>query len=76
MAALELIISTTQNVVATARKLTKQKPRTKTKTVATPKTKIFKQRVVQPTQEKELQNKPPILKLIKPIPPLSNKRGN
>ena len=48
-----------------ARKLTK--PKVKTKTVAIPKTKIIKQRVVQPTKEKEPQNKPLIIKPIKPI---------
>jgi len=76
MAALELIMSTNQSVVAMARKLTKPKIRTKTKTVAIPKTKIVKQQVAQPTQEKKPQNKPPILKPIKPIQPLPNKRSN
>ena len=75
MAALELIMSTSQSVVAMARKLTKPKVRTKTKIVAIPKTKIVRQRVAQPTQEKEPQNKPPILKPIKPIPPLPNKQS-
>ena len=73
IAALELIMSTSQSVVAMAKKLTKPKLRTKTKTVTIPKTKIVKQRVAQPTQEKEPQNKPPILKPIKPLP---NKRSN
>ena len=72
IAALELIISTSQSVVAMARKLTKTKIRTKTKTVAIPKTEIIKQQVAQPTQEKEPQNKLPILKPIKPTPPLPN----
>ena len=72
MAALELIMSTSQSVVAMARKLTK--PKVKTKTVAIPKTKIIKQRVAQPKQEKEPQNKPSIIKPIKPIPPLLNQR--
>ena len=74
MAALELIMSTSQSVVTMARKLTK--PKVKTKTVAIPKTKIVKQRVGQPTQEKEPQNKPPTLKPIKPTPPLQNQRSN
>ena len=74
MAALELIMSTSQSVVAMARKLTKPKVRIKTKTVAIPKTKIVKQQVDQPKQEKEPQKKPQILKPIKPIPPLSNQR--
>ena len=73
MAALELIMSTSQSVVAMARKLTKSKVRTKT--VAMPKTKIFRQRVAQPTQEKEPQNKPSIIKPIKPIAPLQNKQS-
>ena len=72
MAALELIMSTSQSVVAMARKLTK--PKIRTKTVAIPKTKIIKQRVAQPKQEKEPQNKPSIIKPIKPISPLSNQR--
>ena len=72
MAALELIMSTSQSVVAMARKLTKPKVRTKIKKVAIPKTKIVKQRVAQPTKEKEPQNKPSI---IKPIKPLQNKQS-
>ena len=75
MAALELIMSTSQSVVAMARKLTKPKIRTKTKTVAIPKTKIIKQRVGQQTKEKEPQNKPSIIKPIKPIAPLQNKQS-
>jgi hypothetical protein len=73
MAALELIMSTSQSVVAMARKLTK--PKLRTKTVAIPKTKIIKQRVAQPKQEKEPQNKPSIIKPIKPISPLQNKQS-
>ena len=75
MAALELIMSTSQSVVAMARKLTKPKVRTKIKKVAIPKTKIVKQRVAQPTKEKEPQNKPSIIKPIKPITPLQNKQN-
>jgi hypothetical protein len=73
MAALELIMSTSQSVVAMARKLTKPKVRTKIKKVVIPKTKIVKQRVAQPTKEKEPQNKSSIIKTIKPIKPLQNK---
>ena len=62
-----------------AKKLTKPKPKqklkTKTKTVAIPKTKMVRQQVAQPTQEKEPQNKPPILKRIKTIPPLPIQRS-
>ena len=75
MAALELIMSTSQSVVAMARKLTKPKVRTKIKKVVIPKTKIVKQRVAQPTKEKEPQNKPSIIKPIKPIKPLQNKQS-
>ena len=75
MAALELIMSTSQSVVAMARKLTKPKVRTKIKKVVIPKTKIVKQRVAQPTKEKELQYKPSIIKPIKPISPLQNKQS-
>ena len=73
MAALELIMSTSQSVVAMARKLTK--PKVRTKTVAIPKTKIIKQRVAQPTKEKEPQSKASIIKPIKPIAPLQNKQS-
>ena len=73
MAALELIMSTSQSVVAMARKLTK--PKVRTKTVAIPKTKIVKQRVAQPTKEKKPQNKPSIIRPIKPIAPLQNKQS-
>ena len=75
IAALELIMSTSQSVVAMARKLTKQKVRTKIKKVLIPKTKIVKQRVAQPTQEKEPQSKASIIKPIKPIAPLQNKQS-
>ena len=52
------------------------KPKVRTKTVVIPKAKTVKQRVAQPTQEKEPQNKPPGLKPFKPIQPLQNKRRN
>ena len=73
IAALELIMSTSQSVVAMAKKLTT--PKVKTKTIAIPKTNIIKQRVAQPTKEKEPQNKPSIIKPIKPIAPLQNKQS-
>ena len=73
MAALELIMSTSQSVVAMARKLTT--PKVRTKTVAIPKTKIVKQQVGQKAQEKEPQNNPSIIKPIKPIKPLKNKQS-
>ena len=73
MAALELIMSTSQSVVAMARKLTKPKVRTKIKKVVIPKTKTVRQRVAQPTKEKEPQSKASIIKPIKPIKPLQNK---
>ena len=73
MAALELILGTSQSVVAMARKLIK--PKIRTKTVAIPKTKIVRQRVGQKTKEKEPQNKPSITKPIKPTQPLQNKQS-
>ncbi len=74
MAALELIMSTSQSVVAMARKLTKPKVRTKTKTVAIPKTKIVKSdEWLNQQKKKNRQNKPSIIKPIKPIAPLQNK---
>ena len=75
IAALELIMSTSQSVVAMARKLTKPKVRTKIKKVVIPKTTIVRQRVAQPTKEKEPQSKPSIIKPIKPIKPLKNKQS-
>ena len=51
MAALELIMSTSQSVIAMEINLTKLEVRTKT--VAIPKTKIVRQRVAQPTKEKK-----------------------
>ena len=75
MAALELIMSTSQSVVAMARKLTKPKVRTKINKVVIPKTKIIKQRVAQPTKDKEPQNKTSIIKPIKPIKPLQYKQS-
>jgi hypothetical protein len=41
--------------------------------VVIPKTKIVRQKVGKPTKEKEPQNKPSIIKPIKPIAPLQNK---
>ena len=68
-------MSTSQSVVAMVRKLTKPKVRTKIKKVVIPKTKIIKQRVAQPTKDKEPQNKTSITKPIKPIAPLQNKQS-
>ena len=53
---LQLIMSTSQSVVAMARNLTKQKVRTKTKTITIPKTKIVKQQALQTTKPTELKN--------------------
>ena len=66
-------MSTSQSVVAMARKLIK--PKVRTKTVAIPKTKIVRQQVAQPKKGKEPQNKPSIIKPIKPIKPLQNKQS-
>ena len=71
LAALELIMGTSQSVVAMARKLTT--PKVKTRTVIVPKEKVIK---VEPRQKK-ISNKdhePRSLEPIKPNPPLPNQR--
>jgi hypothetical protein len=75
MAALELIMSTIQSVVAMVRKLTKPKVRTKIKKVVIPKSNIIKKRAAHPTKEKETQSTTSIIKSIKPISPLKNKQN-
>ena len=69
LAALELIMGTSQSVVAMARKLTT--PKVKTRTVIVPKEKVIK---AEPRQKnvskKDLE--PRSLDPIKPIPPLPN----
>ena len=72
LAALELILGTSQSVVAMARKLTT--PKVKTRTVIVPKEKVIK---AEPRQKnvskKDLE--PRSLEPIKPKPPLHNQRA-
>ncbi len=71
LAALELIMGTSQSVVAMARKLTKSK--VKTRTVIVPKEKVIK---AKPRQQKvsKIDDKPRSLEPIKPKPPLPRSR--
>ena len=71
LAALELIMGTSQSVVAMARKLTT--PKVKTRTVIVPKEKVIK---AEPRQRKVPKKdlEPRSLKPIKPKPPLPNQR--
>ena len=75
-AALELMLGTSSNVVALAKKMAKPEPETKTltRTVAVPKTKIVKQQTPQQTTPKgtERTDVTPIC----PQPPLSNQQDN
>ena len=70
-AALELIMATSQSVVAMARKLTT--PKVKTRTVIVPKEKVIK---AEPRQRKVSKTdlEPRSLEPIKPKPPLPNQR--
>jgi hypothetical protein len=71
LAALELIMGTSQSVVAMARKLTT--PKVKTRTVIVPKEKVRK---VEPRQQKVSKKdlEPRSLEPIRPKPPLPNQR--
>ena len=71
LAALELIMGTSQSVVAMARKLTT--PKVKTRTVIVPKEKVIK---AEPWQRKVSKKdlEPRSLEPIRPKPPLPNQR--
>ena len=71
LAALELIMGTSQSVVAMARKLTT--PKVKTRTVIVPKEKVIK---AEPRQQKvsSTDDEPRSLEPIKSQPPLPNQR--
>mgnify|MGYP000596930087 CR=1 FL=1 len=71
LAALELIMGTSQSVVAMARKLTT--PKVKTRTVIVPKEKVIKAELRQ-RKVKNTDDEPRSLDPIKPIPPLPNQR--
>ena len=70
-AALELMLSTSNSVVALAKKMAK--PETVTRTVAVPKTKIVKQQTPPQTTPKDTERKD--FTPIRPQPPLPNKRN-
>ena len=72
-AALELMLSTSNSVVALAKKMAKPETKTVTRTVAVPKTKIVRQepQPQKPTKDTERTDFTPI----RPQPPLPNKRN-
>ena len=74
-AALELMLGTSSNVVALAKKMAKPEPETKTltRTVAVPKTKIVKQQTPQQTTPKDTGRTD--FTPIRPQPPLPNQRN-
>ena len=73
-AALELMLSTSNSVVALAKKVAKPETKTVTRTIAIPKTKIVKQ---QPQQQTAPQDKEPTdFTPIRPQPPLPNQQDN
>jgi DNA polymerase III gamma/tau subunit len=72
-AALELMLSTSNSVVAVAKKMAKPETKTVTRTVAVPKTKIVRQ---EPQQQKiPKDTEPTDFTPIRPQPPLPNKRN-
>ena len=72
-AALELMLSTSNSVVAVAKKMAKPETKTVTRTVAVPKTKIVKQQPQQQTEPKDAE--PTDFTSIRPQPPLPNQRN-
>ena len=73
-AALELMLSTSNSVVALAKKMAKPETKTVTRTVAVPKTKIVKQQTPQHTKPKDTERTD--VTPIRPQPPLSNQKDN
>jgi hypothetical protein len=72
-AALELMLSTSNSVVALAKKMAKPEKKTVTRTVAVPKTKVVKQEPQQQTTPKDTE--PTDFTPIRPQPPLPNQRN-
>ncbi len=72
-AALELMLSTSNSVVALAKKMAKPQAKTVTRTVAVPKTKIVKQQPQQQTIPKDTERTD--FTPIRPQPPLPNQRN-
>jgi hypothetical protein len=72
-AALELMLSTSNSVVALAKKMAKPETKTVTRTVAVPKTKIVKQQTTPQTTPKDIERTD--FTPIRPHPPLPNQRN-
>ena len=72
-AALELMLSTSNSVVALAKKMAKPETKTVTSTVAVPKTKIVRQEPQQQKIPKDTERKD--FTPIRPQPPLPNQRN-
>ena len=72
-AALELMLSTSNSVVAVAKKMAKPETKTVTRTVAVPKTKIVKQQTPPQTIPKDTERTD--FTPIRPQPPLPNQRN-
>ena len=73
-AALELILGTSGNVVALAKKMAKPETKTVTRTVAVPKTKIVKQEPQQQTEPKDTERTD--FTPIRPQSPLPNQQDD
>ncbi len=72
-AALELMLGTSNSVVALAKKMTKPETKTVTRTVAIPKTKVVKQQTPPQTTPKDTERTD--FTPIRPQSPLPNKRN-
>ena len=73
-AALELMLSTSNSVVALAKKMAKPETKTVTRTVAVPKTKVVKQEPQQQAAPKDTE--PTDFTPIRPQPPLPNQQDD
>ena len=73
-AALELMLSTSNSVVALAKKMAKPETKTVTRTVAVPRTKIIQQEPQQQTTPKDAERTD--FTPIRPQPPLPNQQDN
>ena len=73
-AALELMLSTSNSVVALAKKMVKPETKTITRTIAVPKTKIVKQQTQPQTTPKDIERKD--FTPIRPQPPLPNQQDS
>ena len=72
-AALELMLSTSNSLVALAKKMAKPEIKTVTRTIGVPKTKIVKQQTPPQTTPKDAE--PTDFTPIRPQPPLPNQRN-